>query len=303
MGFANPSLDGGGRFSPWCDMSKSVRKVVVRVPATTANLGPGFDSLGVALRLYNTVTLSLGPSGQPDAMIEETANHFFQAARVKPFSFQVKIQGAVPISRGLGSSVTVRLGILAGLNALAGQALLPEQVLGLVTELEGHPDNAVPAFYGGFAACAAGKFLTAPVQPRLKFVALIPEQRLETKAARKVLPKQVTLADAVKNLQNTALITAAFCAQAYEVLPNLFVDTLHQPYRAKLLPCFEPVLEAARRTGALGGFLSGSGSTLMAVTLSDAEKVRRAMLKAAGIEAKALILTADNTGHQVQIKK
>lgn len=279
------------------------QKVAVRVPATTANLGPGFDSLGVALRLHNTVILRPGVQTQLPPMFSTTAKTFFGACKARPFPFSVEIQGNVPISRGLGSSVTVRLGILAGLNQLANCPLSPEQVLSLVVEMEGHPDNAVPAFYGGFAACASGKFLNVPVSPKLKFITLIPDLMLQTSAARKVLPKKVSLADAVCNLQHSSVITAAFCARQYSALSGLFNDRLHQPYRAKLIPGFEAILDSAEKAGALGSFLSGSGSTLMAITLQNPEKVRNAMLRTASKHlpgCTARILTADNNGLQIK---
>jgi homoserine kinase len=277
--------------------------VSVRVPATTANLGPGFDSLGIALTLYNTTILRKGVETVLPPMVEVTADAFFSAAKKKSFPISSEIKGEVPISRGLGSSVTVRLGVVAGLNILANQPLRPEEVLDLTIELEGHPDNAVPAFYGGFAACAGRKFLTVPVLSKLKFIALIPEMHMETKAARRVLPKGVSLAQAVQNLQNTALITAAFCAENYAVLPGLFEDNLHQPYRSKLIPGYNSILQSAQKAGALGGFLSGSGSTLMAVTLKNEQKISRAMLaaaKRARLEAQTIILKADNEGLKVR---
>lgn len=281
----------------------SWQKVAVRVPATTANLGPGFDSLGVALSIHNTVTLRPGVKTHLAPMFSATAKTFFAAARKKAFPFSVEIKGDVPISRGLGSSVTVRLGILAGLNQLAGCPLSPEQVLALVVEMEGHPDNAVPAFYGGFAACAAGKFLNVPVAPKLKFITLIPDLIMETSAARKVLPKTVPLADAVHNLQLSSVITAAFCAKQYDALSGLFDDRLHQPFRAKLIPGYDAILASAVKAGALGAFLSGSGSTLMALTLSNPEKVRASMLRTASRHlprCTAHVLTADNTGLQIK---
>jgi homoserine kinase len=282
-----------------------LQRVRVRIPATTANLGPGFDCLGIALKLYNTVSVTRRSiDTKHEGMIARTADFFFRAAKTKPFPFHSKIEGAVPRSRGLGSSVTVRLGLLAALNALSDYPLEEDQILAACVELEGHPDNAVPAFYGGFAACAGSKFLTTPVQPRLKFVALIPETPLETKAARRVLPKAIPLHQAVENLQNTALITAAFCSGNYEVLPGLFRDHFHQPHRAKLLPCFAPVIAAAEKAGALGAFLSGSGSTLMAVTLEAPEKICAAMLRAAQrahSPAQAIVLTADNTGLKIRV--
>jgi homoserine kinase len=280
---------------------KSPSQVSIRVPATTANLGPGFDTLGVALKLYNTVTLTLAAENSVlDPFMAEAAALFFKTTQQNAFAFEVRVVGRVPRSRGLGSSVTVRLGIISGLNELSGTPLSPEQVAKLVIDLEGHPDNAVPAYYGGFAACGAAKFIRVPVAGKLKFVACIPDFELSTAKARAVLPKAVPLADAITNLQNSALITAAFLQQDYEVLRGLLDDRLHQPYRAKLIPGWAAVELAAMKAGALGFYLSGAGSTLMA--LSDgprAPRVAEAMaraLVATEQTGEILVLTADNEG-------
>src|SRR6202453_956416 len=200
-------------------------QVHVRVPASTSNLGPGFDCLGLALRLYNTTTITRTESAKaPEGMIAETASAFFQRAtggKIKPFGFEVKIQGDIPVSRGLGSSVTVRLGVLMGLAELVRESLplTREQILHLLIELEGHPDNAVPSFLGGFAVCAHASndpadgfvYTRAEVKPELSFVTLVPELRLSTETARGLLPKEVTFRHAVENAQRTARIAAAFC--------------------------------------------------------------------------------------------
>ncbi|MDE1171350.1 MAG: homoserine kinase [Verrucomicrobium sp.] len=275
------------------------KAVSVRVPATSSNLGPGFDCLGVALKLHNTVRVAHAKEDAAEGMIAETARAFFQAAKIRSFPFAASVKGSVPPARGLGSSVTVRLGVAAGLNRLAGEPLPDSRLLALVVELEGHPDNAVPAFHGGFAACAGKRYLLAPVAPRLRFVGLVPDFELPTKKARAVLPKKVPLSDAVANVGRTALLTAAFAAQEYEALPGLFDDRLHQPYRAKLLPGWDAVREAALKAGALGFYLSGAGSTLMALTLKDSEKIAAAMLRAArkaGIGARTFVTQADNRG-------
>ncbi len=276
--------------------------VTVQVPATTANLGPGFDSLGVALALYNQITVTKSDQTESFPMAEEAAKQFFKTAKIKAFPYSLKIQGSVPISRGLGSSVTVRLGLLIALNLLAESPLKEEEILALVIALEGHPDNAVPAFFGGFACASKQSWLYQSVKPTLKFITFIPETELETKKARKVLPKKVPLADAVTNLQNTALITAAFCTQNYELLQGGFEDTLHQPYRSKLLPSLVPMIESATKAGALGGFLSGAGSTMIAVTLENPTKIIAAMTKTAKKyhpHGRILLLKADNEGYQV----
>ena len=278
----------------------SANSVSARVPATTANIGPGFDTLGIALQLYNTVTITPGSGAWPDDFMEEAAVKFFQAAGIKPACFTVQIRGDVPRSRGLGSSVTVRLGLIAALNQYHKEPLTKKQALELVVELEGHPDNAVPACYGGFAVSSGKSFCTVPVSHKLKFITVIPDYEVKTKDARKVLPAQIPLSHAVENIQHSGLIVAAFTLENYALLKGSFHDHLHQPFRSQLIPGCEEAFHAAEEAGALGAFISGSGSTLMAVTLENDEAVASAMKQAltrAG--AKNLthhILHADNEG-------
>lgn len=280
-------------------------QVTVRVPATSANIGPGFDTLGIALSLYNWTTVSFDELDAPLAnrMMLEAAAAFFKAARRKPIPYSVVVRGNVPISRGLGSSVTVRLGVVAGLNRLFGSPLSMERLLEVTTALEGHPDNASPALLGGFVASGmiGSEIRTCRVEvpPNLKFVAVIPRIEIETRKARKVLPKRVTLHDAVSNVNRVALITGALATGDYEKLRGVFWDTLHQPYRQRLLPPLFDVIRAGEKAGALGGWLSGSGSTIMCVTLQNARRVAAAMkrtLDRNGLESTAAILTASNRG-------
>jgi homoserine kinase len=288
--------------------------VHVRVPASTSNLGPGFDCLGLALQLHNTVrvTLTDAPRGHRGMIAETVAAFFRRFPAAEPFEADIAIEGDIPVSRGLGSSVTVRLGILLGLAELAREpAPVPrDEILRLLIELEGHPDNAVPSFLGGFAACSrAGEnpeegfgYTRVPVEPRLSFVTLVPELKLSTEVARGLLPSQVPFREAVENMQRTARITAAFCTRDYEALRGLFVDHLHQPFRQSLIPGFGEILGAACEAGALGSFLSGAGSCLMALALEKSEEVGRAMQETAarhGLRAKVLVLQADNEGAKV----
>jgi homoserine kinase len=278
--------------------------ITVRVPATTANIGPGFDTLGIALSLYNWTTVSLGNGGhKSNEMMRQSVCAFFKAAKRKPVPVSISIRGDVPISRGLGSSVTVRLGIVAGLNKLFGQPLSKERLLEVVTALEGHPDNAAPALLGGFVASGVigSEVRTVHVQvpAKLKFVAVIPGLEIETKRARKVLPKQVTLHDAVSNVNRVALIMGAFATGDYAKLRGTFDDTFHQPHRQKLLPPLFDVIRAGERAGALGGWLSGSGSTIICATLRDANRVAAAMSRVLAqkkIESRSRVLTAVNQG-------
>jgi homoserine kinase len=292
----------------------------VRVPASTSNLGPGFDCLGLALRLYNTTTVTrLEGAKVPKGMIGETADAFFQrgtGGKIKPFAFEVRVEGDIPVSRGLGSSVTVRLGVLMGLAELVRDTLpiTREQILELLIELEGHPDNAVPSFLGGFAICAPASdqardgfvYTRVLVAPELSFVTLVPELRLSTEAARGLLPRDVPFRQAVENVQRAARITAAFCTGDYASLGDMFVDHLHQPFRQVLIPGFSAILGSAREAGALGSFLSGSGSCLMAVTLDHVEAISAAMLEAArkhNLPARVLVLKADNEGVKSELRR
>jgi homoserine kinase len=288
----------------------------VRVPASTSNLGPGFDCLGLALQLYNTVTLTrAGETRTHQGMIEQTASAFFQRAtggKVTPFPFAVRIEGDIPISRGLGSSVTVRLGVLLGLAELVADIfpITREQVLALLIELEGHPDNAVPSALGGLAVCApagadpADGFVHTRVQvgDEISFVTLVPELKLSTEVARGLLPRQVPFRHAVENAQRAARIAASFALRDYESLRGMFVDHVHQPYRRTLIPGFEGILSAACEAGALGSFLSGAGSCLMAPSLQRTDEIAAAMLAEAkkhDLPARILILKADNEGAKV----
>jgi len=279
--------------------------VTVRIPATAANLGPGYDCLGVALRLYNRVTVSRRDSrGNPHLMTATAAGLFFKTADLKPFEFDWEIGGEVPQSRGLGSSVTVRLGIIHGLNELSGGPLEREEIFMLCSELEGHPDNAAPAEFGGFTVASGDGCVSFPVEPRLKFVLIIPELEISTPEARKVLPSDVRHDLAVTSANNAARVTAAFASGQYESLIGSFDDYLHQPFREHLIPFLPAAIEAGEEAGALGGFLSGSGSTIACVTLENPEAVAAAMLKAipADMKARTVITTADNKGVQIDHK-
>jgi homoserine kinase len=273
------------------------QQITVRIPATTSNLGPGFDCLGVALRLYNFITVA--PSSRVNAgrMARGAGRAFFQVAKRKPFPFSCTIAGEVPISRGLGSSVTVRLGTLHGLNALSGGPLSREQIFALCAQLEGHPDNAAPAEFGGFAVARAHRHQSFKVSSTLRFVLLIPRFKVETAAARAALPNELRRLDAVESAGNACAITAAFASRRYENLRGIWSDHLHQPFRAKFVPFLERVIAAGERAGALGGFLSGSGSTVACVTLRGADKVAAAMKGASGLRVvETRVLTADNDG-------
>jgi len=278
--------------------------VRVRVPATTANVGPGFDCLGIALKIYNWITVEREPPYRSDAMIEAACAAFFRRTAARSFPVQCKISGEVPRARGLGSSVTVRLGVLHGLNGLAGSPLSAEEIFQLCAQLEGHPDNAAPAAFGGFTiARGDGSFQRYRVDRELEFALLIPDFEVSTSDARRVLPKSVPLGDAVITVSNACAIAGAFASRDYEKLVGCFDDRLHQPFRLELVPFLTPVIEAGRKAGALGGWLSGSGSTVACVSLGNGERVAGAMLAACKLRgARVMTTRADNAGVRISVR-
>jgi homoserine kinase len=299
----------------------SVRKpsVTVRVPATTANLGPGFDTLGIALKLHNQVSIretdaltveridGQKGSASANAMAKEAVDAFFRRSKGKPHGLQIEVKGDVPVSSGLGSSVTVRLGIVFALNELNDRPLGDTELLDLVTELEHHPDNAAPALFGGFVVSAlingSVRYRRFNVPPALKFVVCVPEYEVSTEKARALLPKMVPLRDAVENLNRVALIISIFAAGDYSLLRGLFDDKLHQPYRKKLIPMLDDVIAGGVEAGALAGWLSGSGASIMCLTEQKERAVAEAMANVFAkqqIRCETHILIADNDGTRVK---
>ncbi|MEO7167780.1 MAG: homoserine kinase [Spartobacteria bacterium] len=278
------------------------QQITVRVPATTSNLGPGFDCLGVALEMYNFITVARASEIDAGNMPRQAARAFFKAAACAPFPFRCSVAGDVPRSRGLGSSVTIRLGVLHALNALLDCPLQRAQIFGLCAELEGHPDNAAPAEFGGFVVARQNRHQKFPVDPRLRFVLLIPAFEVKTAEARRVLPEEINRLRAVESCGNACAITAAMVSRNYENLPGVLHDHLHQPFRAEFVPFLDRVLAAAEEAGALGGFLSGSGSTIAGLTLHSADEVAEAMREASGLtEVETRIINADNDGARIVI--
>jgi homoserine kinase len=277
-----------------------MKEVTVRVPASTSNLGPGFDCLGLALHIYNHVTISRGRGERGGAMAQAAAEGFFKRAKTRSFPFSCSITGDIPPSRGLGSSAAIRLGVLHGLNELANRPLQRREIFELCAALEGHPDNAAPACYGGFNVVRGLDRQMFTVSAQLHFVLLVPNFEIATAKARQLLPSRIDRLDAVENSRNACAITAAFASREYQLFRGSFTDHLHQPFRKKLLPFLDDVIAAAESAGALGAFLSGSGSTICAITLRSADKVANAMLAAANSPgARTILTTADNRGVRI----
>lgn len=289
-----------------------MKSVVVKVPASTSNLGSGFDTLGLAVNLYTSVAVERATSpgvqlrsgvgdssGEVSKLLSEAADTFFRSTGAQPFGIGVRLAGNVPIARGLGYSATMRVGILAALNELAESRLGKEPLLQLATQLEHHPDNASPSIFGGFTVSGLingqVRCLHFPVPESLKLVVLVPNVQVSTEQARKLMPPSYSKADAAHGLNRAALLTAAFSSGKFEALRGLFDDRIHQPYRQPLIPKLGEVIANGETAGALGGFLSGSGSAIICLALQTPEAVGAAMKRGLP-DSRILVLTADNSG-------
>jgi homoserine kinase len=292
-------------------------RVHVRVPATSANLGPGFDALGLALALHNEVvaaeaegvTVKIEGEGA-DRLARDAGNVVARGVKLayeaagRPFTgCALECVNRIPTARGLGSSAAAWVGGLVAGNALMGSPLSREALLGLAARAEGHPDNVAAAIFGGLTvSCGTPEGVTAvtlPVTKSLAWVVLVPEVTSATAEARALLPRSVPREDAVFNVQRVALLLAALQAALPAALSVALEDRLHQPYRLKLFPWLPEVATAARAAGALGCVLSGAGPSLLAVVAGDGGAVGRAMeeaLSRAGVRGRACVLDVDAAG-------
>lgn len=295
--------------------------VIVRVPGSTSNCGAGFDTLGLALNLHNRVTLRRGtgtvPRAERDAdaraadMVGETAELFFRAAKISGAGFTYRIEGEVPPARGLGSSVTVIAGVLAGLDALHGTRFSKDRLVELATEIEGHPDNASSGVLGGFCVSRcdpnSGAYLGTvriPIARDVVFVVAVPQIELLTKESRGALPTSLAYFDAVKSINSAAYFTAVMASRDYEKLRDAVADFMHEPYRLPKIPGARASIVAGIAAGAYTGWLSGSGSSVLCMAKeSAAEAVGAAMSRAfvdAGVPCESKLLYADNDGLVVE---
>ena len=280
------------------------KSVTVRVPATSANCGPGFDSLGLALTLYNdfTFTISDETFGFSLEVEGEGKDSFHASGRNMAFAsflavwnkitdhkrigIDVHMHNQVPKSRGLGSSSTAIVAGVTAASILSGANLTLDEILQEANAMEGHPDNVAPAIYGGFTISfqensVAHTLRTIPKMP-LQFIAVVPDMQLATHMAREAIPKEIPHPDAVFNSSRTALLVAALLENRPDLLQYALEDKLHQPYRAKLIPGLTEVFAAGEEAGANKCIISGSGSTLLAYASpdKDGDAIGKAMVDA-----------------------
>ncbi|WP_445173847.1 homoserine kinase [Microcoleus sp.] len=324
--------------------------VTVTVPATTANLGPGFDCIGAALSLYNrfqfsrlepsaTEKLKITVTGQEAAKVKIDDSNLAYQAFIKLYGYlnqspppvAIHIDMQVPLARGLGSSATAIIGGLVGANELAGKPLSQVEVMQLAIELEGHPDNVVPALLGGCRLAASNappqpplskggltespplskggqgggswEICDIPWHPNIVPVVAIPDFELSTAEARKVLPADYSKADAIFNAAHLGLLVRALESGNENWLRCALQDKIHQPYRQSLIQGYEAVQEAALNVGAYGIVISGAGPTLLALTdATNADAVEKAMAAAwgeFGVKADVRAIGLDTQGAQV----
>ncbi len=306
------------------------RRVVVEVPAYSANVGAGFDCVGLALGLVNLIELevSRGCGGAIELVVEgegegelggDRGNRFVEglemglraagAALSADLGWRIRMINQVPLSRGLGSSAAATVGGLLAANALLGGPLAGQEILRLATAIEGHPDNAAAALYGGFVVAAALESGVEAIRfeapDGLRVVLYIPELRLSTQAMRAVLPTSVPFADAVANLGRVAVGVAGLATGRHDLLAALTTDRLHEPYRAGAFPQLPTMVAAARAAGALGACLSGAGSSILAFSDSSEGVARiqaafRAAADACALPGRTEVVLPRNAGARVE---
>ncbi|NLU45005.1 MAG: homoserine kinase [Acholeplasmataceae bacterium] len=304
-------------------MIKTDEPVIVKVPATSANCGPGFDCLGVACTLYNTFTyeviksgLELLIDGEGHDVLTATSNNLAFVSFFKVWNkitdqeigLKIHMRNNIPLSRGLGSSSTAIVAGLVAANEMTGNTLTKDELVGMATEIEGHPDNVAPALLGGFTISymvdkIAHSFCFVPAK-KFKLVAVVPEMPLSTARARAAIPSQVPHGDAVFNASRAALLIGSLMSGEYKYLPAALEDKLHQPYRAELIPGMHEAFVAAKAKGAYNAIISGAGSTLMAYApvTSNTDEIGRAMVEALaskGMEAVYHVLNIDADGAKI----
>jgi homoserine kinase len=304
--------------------------VTVKVPATTANLGPGFDCIGAALTLYNQFKFTISSTGtdklcqitvtgleaervktdESNLAYQAFAKFYQQLGKKLPF-VQIDIQLGIPLARGLGSSATAIVAGMVAANSLLGSLLDRQTIIQFAAAVEGHPDNVVPALLGG--CCLAASSLHAdhdwvicdiPWHPHLVPVVAIPDFELSTQTARQVLPDRYSRADAVFNTAHLGLLLRGLETGQENWLRSALQDRIHQPYRQALIPGYEVVQAAAITAGAYGLVISGAGPTLLALARFDqAQAVQSAMTNAwacRDIPALVMVLQMDTQGAIVE---
>jgi homoserine kinase len=293
--------------------------IKITVPATSANLGPGFDALGIALKLYNIVWMEEAenilisttdgtqiPTSEKN-LVYKTAHFLYELCGKQLSGLHISQENNIPMTRGLGSSSACIVAGLIGANALLGGPLSKEDLVNLAGVLEGHPDNSTPALLGGLVTAVLDEnrvySVKVPISGRIKFAAFIPDFELKTEVARAALPKEVSHKDAAFNLSRTSLMMASLFTGRLDNLRIAVQDKLHQPYRLRFIPGAEEIFAICEKLSAYASFISGAGPTLMAMVnvtdLGFREKAQAEITKSHP-DWQLLMLDCDETGATVE---
>jgi len=301
-------------------------KIIIKVPATSANLGPGFDALGLALDLWNETVITPAKdfgvtvkgegadrvSAGKNNLIVRAAQKLAERAGESLPPFHAECMNKIPLSSGMGSSSAAILTGLLGANMLLENPLSNEEILNLASEMEGHSDNVAPAMMGGLVVSTVedGRVIAHKIvadrdaERPLHITIVLPDFYLPTKQARAALPRNVSMKNAVHNISRTALVVEAFRTGDLDLLGKAMTDKLHQPYRLKLIPGALSAMEAARRAGAAAVALSGAGPSLIAFSSKAESAIGESMkraFEAAGLKARIFHLRVSSRGAEIQI--
>ena len=261
---------------------KNRKKVSIKVPGSTSNLGPGFDTLGLAINLFlkleaeTSDKLQINVHGEGEKEIPKNNNNliyrsyqeYFKYVNEPSIPIRLSLKNEIPLKRGLGSSGAAIVGGILTARKFANKKVTDEELLNIAASVEGHADNVTPSLFGGLNACCMikNKVIASKIKfpKRIKLIAVIPDLNISTKKARAILPKQINFKDAVFNVQRISLLLNSFYTNDFDNMKYYLCDKLHQDYRKEFVPGFDSAVKKGVEAGALGIYLSGSGPTIMA---------------------------------------
>lgn len=295
----------------------------IQIPATSANMGPGFDSIGIAVQLYNHIWVEEQKEGltievkrkqeipvpmDETNLIYQTMQYFYDQKGLKMPGIHLIQEDHIPMVRGLGSSAACIVGGLFAANELAGRPCGKDELAQMAAQLEGHPDNSNPAIFGSMVVGALGekemKYVRLELPADLIFAIMVPDFPVSTKKSREVLPESYSRADVVFNASRAALLVASMLTGKYENFETAMEDRVHQPYRSVLIPGMEDIFAHAKEFGAVATYLSGAGSTLMAMLTKEKaeqfEKKMSAYLKGLEHNWRLTLLQPDREGVKME---
>ena len=297
--------------------------IKLKIPASSANMGAGFDTLGVALNLYSRLEIEEIPEGleintlNSKGFVPKDENNLIYRAMVKLFDYtdykagglRITQDSSIPMTRGLGSSSACIIGGMLAANIISGRKLTYSEILNLASQMEGHPDNAAPALYGGFCVSLfdGEKTITksTKINPRIKFAVMIPDYFVATKKSRGVLPESVPLKDAAFNIAHASMFQSALINGDMRLLKESVRDRLHQEYRKSYVDGFDEIFAKTYESGSKATYLSGSGPTIVSILDGNYFEFNAEMqrfFKENAHEWTCMILSVDNVGAVVSVR-